>query len=308
MSIFTTMDPLGRDGQGRTSGASFYDTPTGTTAAAPSASGAADDAFTLVRQMLDTYGLGSLADWAYQQIVSGHSEQQVLYDLRQQEPYKARFRGMALRQQAGLPAISEAEYLSYERAVRQTFVQAGLPPGFYDQPEDFASLIGNDVSVSELQTRVTDGYRQVADAAPEIRAAFANLFGADGDAALAAWFLDGDKAVPVLERAVRVAQASGTGSRYGFGDRTTAEDLAARGLSQGQLEQGFGAAYDLGAYTDEIGGETADLTQKDALGAGFQLDPRATEAFRRRAESRAAAGKNDAGQYAGGQGGISGLR
>src|SRR5512134_2701459 len=112
------------------------------------------DAFAYLQSVLDMYGLGSLTEWARQQLIGGALEDQIIQELRQRPEWAARFPGMAQRRQAGLPAISPNEYIAMERQYAQMMRNAGLPQGFYDQVSDFATWIGRDVSVAEGAERV----------------------------------------------------------------------------------------------------------------------------------------------------------
>lgn len=250
----------------------------------------ADDSFTYIKELLAFYGLESLADWAWDQIVAGSSAEQILQALRQRPEHAARFPGMAIRRQHNLPAVSEGEYISYERQAYQLMRGAGMPVGFFDSPEDFAALIGRDISVNELNQRITGAYVRVAQAPAEVRAAFEEFFGADGDVALAAFILDPDRAQPFLDRAVTEAEISGTGARFGVG---VSHDLATRlaeiGVDQGQAQQGFGQVAELAGFFRETVSEAEDLTVEDTgVGAVFGTDADAAAALRRRRGERQA--------------------
>ena len=82
--------------------------PVGTPPPAPAPVNEMDqrDALAYIKEVLETYGLGSEADWAWEEIISGKGKEQIFQDLRQRDAYKARFSGMQIRRDNGLAAIS----------------------------------------------------------------------------------------------------------------------------------------------------------------------------------------------------------
>ena len=95
---------------------------------------AQNDAYGYVADLLARYDLGSLSDWAWQQIVDGRNGEQVIQSLRQREEYATRFKGMAIRQANGLPAVSEGEYIAYERQAQQLMRRRGDAARILGQP------------------------------------------------------------------------------------------------------------------------------------------------------------------------------
>ena len=231
------------------------------------------DAYAYLKDVLDTYGLGNLADWAWQQIVAGHSDTEVLQSLRETPEFKARFPAIADREAKGLPTISPAEYIAYENQATQLLRAAGLPRGFYDAPDDFRRLIANDVSASELADRINQGYVKVANAPSAVRRAFQEYFGPSGDAALASYFLDPSRAQPVLETQLAAAEFGGTGFTFGF---HIGEDVAMgagrAGISQSQARSGFANLSAIAPLFDETVTEHTDITpDKEGVAATFGL-------------------------------------
>lgn len=270
---------------------------------------AQDDAFTYIEDLLSSYGLSSLAHNAWQKLIDGVTQDQVIQWLRTTPEYAQRFPGMAVRRAKGLSAISEGEYISYERQAGQILHAAGMPAGFYDTPEDFADLIGKDLSLSELNQRITNNYIRVAQAAPEVRNAFQAFFGPDGDTALAAFFMDPDKAQPFLERAVTEAEISGAGARFGVGvNEDMANRLATIGVTSGQAQQGFQQLNQIKPLFNETITETTDLkAEQEGVGAVFGTDATSADAVRKRRDTRAADFSGTTQQALGSQTGLTGL-
>lgn len=246
--------------------------------------------FAFLQRILDSYGLGELSGWARDQIIAGHSPDWVALELRNQPAFQRRFAAIVQRQQAGLNPISPEDVLTYETQARQLMRAAGMPPGFFDSPDDFVSLLVGDVSISEVADRINEGYIHVANEDPSVRQAFASMFGPDGDGALAAMFLDKDKALPTLLKQVAAAQFGGAGARFGFViDRDTALKAGGLGMA-GQAQQGFSQLAQLRPLFDETISERTDLrAEKEGLDAVFDLgDGSGAAATRTRQKQRTA--------------------
>lgn len=227
------------------------------------------DALAFIKNVLGEFGLEDLASWAWDQIINGVGSEELLINLRETSQYQARFPAMRERATKGLPGISERDYIDYETNVRQMMMEAGLPPGFYDQASDFKDFLVKDVSIREVQERIVEGYRRVGEAPAEVRAAFGTYFGPASDAALAAFFLDPDRALPLLEDQVRTAEAGGYGQRFGFAlDEEWASRLGRERLSADQLQAGFGQARTMGYFADRLGQD-----RNTAVDATFGMDP-----------------------------------
>jgi len=229
-----------------------------------------------IQQILADYGLpASLADWAWEKIVNGDSADQVALDLRSTPEYQTRFPAIAAREAAGLPALSATEYIAYENAATQLLRSVGLPPGFYDDKADFTALLSNDVSISELGDRIsTEGYQKVVSAPPEVRDAFGQFFGVQGDSALAAFFLDPSKATPVLQKMATQADIAGRAQLAG-GLNVTADragELADIGITGLQAEQAAANVAEQAPLFAESVSESQDLTaEKEGLDAALGI-------------------------------------
>lgn len=241
-------------------------TPTATAATTDQQS-AYDD----IQSVLAQYGLSSLASWAWGEITGGKSEAQVVLDLQNQQGFKDAFPEIALRQQAGLPAISVSDILSYRDQATSIMRAAGLPAGFWDSPADFTQLIGGDVSLQELSNRVSLASQAVYQAPKEVLDAFQRDFGVSAGG-LAAYFLDPTKAEPLLQQQFAAAQIGGAGTISGYG--TTAgidNQLAGLGVTMQGAMTGFG---DLGAkkqlFTTLPGESGQGVSQAQQIGAEFE--------------------------------------
>lgn len=249
---------------------------------------AQEDAFAYVRGILDEYGLGQLADLAWEYVRQDYSATLVVQKLSETAEFKTRFKVIEQRKAAGLPPISPAEVVTYERNSRAIAKAAGFPPDMIDTDE----LLLNDVSAAELGRRINDGWLRVSQAPAEVRSFFNTTFGVDGDAALAAFFTDSEKATPMILRAVDQAQMGGTAARFGIrltADR--AERLVGVGVTAGQANTGFSELARDAALFEELAGESDLSAEGVGVDAAFGLSPTAqTELERRRQERLALTG------------------
>lgn len=261
------------------------------------------------RAIIDTtladYGLEELSDFAWEAIQRGDPVSKILLDLRETQPYKDRFPGIVQRREAGLPPIRESEYIEYEERAKALMRGANLPVGFYDENEDIGKLIGTNVSLQQLSQRVQEGYQQVAEAPEEVRRAFSEFFGVNGDSALAAFFLDPERAESFLAEATETAQVGGTALRFGLEvTQERASRIRSTGTSQAGLEQALRQTNRVRSLFNETAGEKVDFTaEREGLDAFLNIgDPFAEERIRSRLEARNAAFQGQAGAGQGQQG------
>lgn len=257
----------------------------------PVATPGQEDAKVILDNTLALYGLNGLSEWGWEQIQAGHTPERVLSDLRQRPEYKARFPAMDVRRAAGLPPIDEGTYIAYEGQAREILRRNGLPPGFWDSPQDFATLIAKDISPQELSTRVEQGWRRVVEAPQAVRDAFQAQYGPAGDQALAAFFIDPDKAEPLLLKAAETARISGFGNIFGLSvDKTRAEELLSYGKSSEDVVGAYNRLATVSPLFRETVSEQDDLTAEDeGLSATLGLDATSATTLDRRSRTRTAA-------------------
>ena len=245
------------------------------------------DAFQSLRVLLNRYGLSALEQNVQDLIARGITDgKAILFNLRETETFRTRFAGNAARAKKGLPELDPDTYIGLEESYRDTLRSNGLPVGFYDEPDDFRKLIEGDVSSAELQTRITQGYRLVQDADPEVKRQMQTLYGID-ESQLAAYFIDPERSAPLLTRQAKAAQVSAR-AREQAGFQLTAlsaEDLIARGYTPDEAQTAFTQAGQLAGLYQEMGGEEA-LTEAQKIGAAFGYDVAAAQALEQRKRAR----------------------
>jgi hypothetical protein len=257
-----------------------------------------EDARVTMANVLNTYGLGELSDYIYNEIivketVNLNNPDAIIFAIREQPAYQKRFAGNAARLKKGLAELDPASYIGLENQYRQTMQSNGLDPNFYNTPSDFQALIEGDVSPSELNERVQQGYRAVADADPAVKEQMRNLYGVT-EGQLAGYFLDPIRSAPLLTRQAQAANIAARGLEQGGIQLsgTFAEDLARRGITEQQARAGFVEVGSLGELRQTFAGETA-LSGEQLAGAQFGIDVAAQQELERRKRLRT-------GEFAGG--------
>lgn len=201
-------------------------------------SGANRDAFLALESVFKQYGLGSLAGKIYDYVKNGYSSDTISLLLQDTKEYKERFAANDARLKAGLPVLSPADYINTENAYRQMLRQSGLPEGFYDSNKDFTEWIAKDVSPTEVQSRLDLATQATALANPYYKQAL-NQIGID-NGHMAAYFLDPDRSLPLLQKAAATAQIGAAALQSGLTfNQTYAEQLATSGVTASQAQQGY---------------------------------------------------------------------
>lgn len=246
-------------------------------------SGDQNNAYQVMVGMLNQWGLGALAPDVLKFIQQGYDQTAVSFLLQDTDAYKQRFAGNEVRRKNGLPVLSPQDYLSTEAAYRQIMHSSGLPSGFYDQPSDFSNWIGNDVSASEVNSRVNmavDAANKLSDGTKQ---AFQQYYGIQPND-LAAYFLDQSRAMPLLQTQARATAIGGAAINAGSGlGQSRAEQLAAQSnLSDTELAKNESSAVVMGqqgALLSDING--GHYGQSDAENELFLNDAQAAERRRR---------------------------
>ena len=193
-------------------------------------------AYDLLFQQFDAYGLGALVSPLKGLIESGISPAEFTIKLRETDAYKQRFAANAQRINKGLRSLSEAEYIGLEDQYQDVMRRYGLPASYYSRgdmgrQEGFEKFIGGDVSPVELEDRVQTAQRRVLNAAPQVRDALTQFYGAEiGNGDILAYVLDPEKAIENIKRKVTAAEIGAGAMQAGL----------ATGLARAEELQRFG--------------------------------------------------------------------
>ena len=198
------------------------------------------DAIAYLQDLFAQYGVPELANKIVELKNQGLTDRVVAIELRKTPEFKQRFIGNENRKKAGLPPLDPATYISTETAYKKVMRDSQLPAGFYDQYDDFATFIGNDVSPAELQQRVDIANQSIQNADPYYTDSLRRLYGLQsGD--MLAYALDPERALPFITRQQKAAQFGAEAARQGLQVTTPmAETYTGQlGVTQAQARQGF---------------------------------------------------------------------
>ena len=197
------------------------------------------DAFAALQTIFNGYGLGSLAGKIYDFVKQDYGADTIGMLLQDTSEYKTRFAGNEARRKAGLAVLSPADYLSTEAAYRQVLSSSGLPKGFYDNPADFTKWIADDVSPTEIKSRVDLAVSATSQANPQYKEALFQMYGIN-ESDLTAYFLDRRRAEPILKKQAAAGAIGAAAIRRGFGANTLDfEGYATLGITADQAEQAY---------------------------------------------------------------------
>ena len=188
------------------------------------------------------------------------TEDQVLNSIYNSESYKTRFAANEVikkrmadgKGRPGDRLLKPYEYIQTEKAYEEILREAGLPPGFYDQQEDFTNFIAMGVSTAELTDRVNIARNALNNADQGIKTALQDFYGLS-NSDLTAYLLDKDRAMNVIDSRFKYtteeakkmytsAEIGGAALRAGqMSDKAFAEEIYAAGKA-GQAESAFQTA------------------------------------------------------------------
>lgn len=253
-------------------------------------------AFALLKDQLESWGLGGLADWAIglYQSESAPASYNEFYALMKQQPiYQERFgKTNAARTAAGLAQLSEGEIMKLEAQYKNIMKSYNMPANFYDTPEDYRTFIANDLSAAELADRVQAANAYVKLQDQNIKNQLRQYYGID-DSALAAYALDPKKGQDIIN-----ALASKTTSRIaaataglGEAEAQLAMSMGSEDLSFSRQAQAFGGAAQAGTEGARLsaiyGGQGAQrYGTSEAIGEFFAGPTAVAESQKRKKLSR----------------------
>jgi hypothetical protein len=247
--------------------------------------------------ILKRYGLEGLTQWASDAVIKGLSDEEIALQLYDQPTFKAAFPEIEARQQRArqegisLPPISADDVINYRSGYRQMMRSWGVPPALWDSNADIATKIIDDVSLDEVGTRLELVATRVHQAPPEVRQMFNELTGQLGDQALFTFFLDHEKAPPILEDWVQKAEIGGAARRFGFNLGTPRiEEVSRYNIDYGQAIEGFAQLDEMrGLFDESIFEEGIDYeAEEEGVSAAFGLEGGAAEKLKQRAGTRVA--------------------
>jgi LysM repeat protein len=247
------------------------------------------DAFALIQDTMKSFGftdneVAQLTAFAETQIMDVNiGPNQGILNMKALPVYQARFAGNQTRLKAGKNALSEADYLAQENAYGEYMKAYGVQSlGSRDQ---YAILIGNDVSATELNKRLNLAVDRVKNSDPEILKQLKTYYPSITDSDLVTYFLKPADALPDLEKKVATSEISAAAVGQGFAaDMTGAAALQAFGVTREKALTGYQdikTVLPVSERLAKIYGE-AGLTYDRAAGEAEFLKNNADAAERRR--------------------------
>ena len=218
--------------------------------------------------------LSQIASWATGQITGQGQpnglpvpEAQVALNFAQTPMFQQRFPGMAALEKQGL-SITPAAYVAAESGYMAAATAAGLPSGTIT-PAEAGVLIGNNVSQTEFNQRISDAAVDAGTAAasnPDVVKALQAQGIGPGD--LTSFFLNPEYTVNQINQKTQAGQIGGAAMAAGFNPlaASTALGLAqeagnpAGNLSQSQLNQQFAQESTLLHLSDQNASANAQNT------------------------------------------------
>jgi LysM repeat protein len=197
----------------------------------------------IVADRFAKYGLATLGAKVLDLARQGYSEDTITLELQNTPEYQQRFAANAQRIKKGLSVLTPAEYLSNEDAYRQTLRAYGLTQ--FDNDAYVRQFIENDVSPSELSTRVSMAVQRVQNADPAIARTLKDYYGI-GSADMVAYVLDPNQQLPKIQRQIAAAEIGVAARVQGLETGVSvAEQLAAQGITQAEAQKGYATIADI---------------------------------------------------------------
>jgi hypothetical protein len=243
-------------------------------------------------ELLRTYGLESMQDWAVGMIQTGASDEEFQAELYKQPAFRSRFSGYFELQDAGFPLPSIAEILDYEKTAFALAYQWRVPITI----QEVQDAIGKNVSAREFGERIQLNANAVYHAPQETRDALNRMYGID-EGQLVKAFMNPNIEFGKLETQFGAAQLAGAANKSGWGDLTAtqAENLYRTGMNLDTAGQTFSDLYRMRGLFSSIADNERWITPDDQL-ALISGDARVQEEVTNRAATRKA-------EFAGGGGG-----
>lgn len=277
------------------------------------------NALALLRERFAQYGLGSdsFVEAIRKSIVDNtHDgtvyESSAIAAIRATPEYEARFFGnkarrdkmaadIAAGRKPAMAELSEANYIKAEDGYREVLRKQGVPEAFYNNTTYLSQLIGNDLSIDEVNSRASLAKQAAQQANPEVKQQLQSLYGISENQ-IAGFFLDPSlgqeniNSVAAGNAAIVAAAAKRSGMDL---TKTDAEALAARISPENQqaldATKLFGAtSAAAGLSIGDVSGGTSEVSASDVIMAGTgdteALTKLEKEKQKRQAEYKSASG------------------
>jgi hypothetical protein len=193
------------------------------------------------------YGLQALVEPLKGLITSGASSAEFSLALQNTEAYKKRFAANQKRINAGLSALSPAEYIALEDQYQNVMRNYGLPASYYTKDtmgtqEGFEKFLAADVSATELEDRIVTAQNRVINANPEVSKALKQFYPDITNGDILAYTLDPQQGLSNIKRKVTAAEIGGAAIQSGLSTNLErAEELGRYGIDKATATEGYSA-------------------------------------------------------------------
>ena len=215
-------------------------------------------AYDILLTEFSKYGLGSLVSDVKDLLLNRTPAGQISLALQNTDAYKKRFSANQDRINAGLRALTPAEYIAKEDAYQTIMRNYGLPASYYTKDamgkqSGFDKLIAADVDDAELESRVATAQQRVLNSNPEVLKALKQFYPDISNADILAYTLDPKNGLDAINRKVTAAEIGGAALQQGLqATGATAEALAGQGITKAQAEQGYANVAEMAPRGSEL--------------------------------------------------------
>jgi len=230
--------------------------PTDTIVKPPSTTAVSDDAFQILLDQLNQWGLGGLADAFTRLATAGMKPQEALNKLKYSKEidpitgkpwnaaYALRFAGNQSRLDKGLNALSEGQYIANENSYAETLKAYGLnnmlSTDRATNEAKFATYIGNDMSPTEFKDRIDLAATRVINMDPAIQQNFKQYYPDVTKSDLISYFLAPDETMPLLKTKVTASEIGAAAGQQGLSVGVNrAEEFAKIGETYAQAQADY---------------------------------------------------------------------
>lgn len=239
--------------------------------------------------LLSQYNMTSLAGQIESLIQESTNEEYLAERIRQTSEYKTRFKGLVDLQARGITDVrNEAEYLDLETSYRRVFREAGLgnylgTAGTQNEYTAIADLVGKySLSVNEVQDRVLDAQRVVAETPQEVRDSLQRYYNID-PGTLVEYALDPSRTQAKINQLANTAIVGGYAARAGLDlDLRGAESVAGlsgtQDVSTERLTTDMAASRAIRDATKRLADiEKSDLSDTEVVGSTLGINAEAAK-------------------------------
>lgn len=248
----------------------------------------------VTKAFFEKAGMGEFLAGMEKYIRAGYEGDSVMVMLANDPEYKAawdkRFAGNVARRENGLAELLPADYVEMEQGYKSLMLKWGAPATLFDSNDDFAELIGRDVSVIEANDRLAEAAAYMNyEGNANVKAQLKDIYGME-DNEMFAYVLDPKRTLDYLQsesrRNLNRANVGGAALTQGVSITQSFRDEIAKMYESAQVGNSFGDAnakfgtvakesplyQRLGALSSETATEEELVRDQFAMAGGEGVD------------------------------------